>query len=240
MMNNIIKCGLIFATGVGVGFITSNLILKNHYISIMNEKIEKEAIEDSDCKGKEKGDEIDGEGGNFNQGENEHFKSSLEGTYTGSYNKTIYSYGASAITGDETEEEFLESSYIYDDHGDEEMIPDKDPHRFEETGNQEPYVITSVDFDDTCTHFDKITLYYYTFDDVLIDDHDYIIEDYEEVTGTEAIAKLEMQSSIYVRNERLESDYEVIRLEQSYYEDVLGVRKEKPHNKRELKPHEEE
>lgn len=83
-----------------------------------------------------------------------------------------------------------------------------------------PYVI-SLDqfreFDD----YDVISLTYYA-DHILADDNDEIVEDVEDVVGFESLGHFGEyeDDSVYVRNERLKVDYEIL-LDQRRYTEVI-------------------
>lgn len=107
-----------------------------------------------------------------------------------------------------------------------ELVQHKDYRKVEE-----PYVISDESFHEEMKEYDKITLYYYTVDDVVADEADEIVEDIVNVIGPrslDALFKLfsigdednEDPDVIHVRNERLEIDYEIIRMEKSYSETI--------------------
>lgn len=83
-----------------------------------------------------------------------------------------------------------------------------------------PYVIEPEqfgEFDD----YDQISLTYYA-DGVLADDNDQLVEDVVETVGPEALSHFGEfdDDSVYVRNERLRVDYEILR-DLRTYDDVL-------------------
>jgi len=88
-----------------------------------------------------------------------------------------------------------------------------------------PYIIDDQEFTNEFDHHDKISLYYYREDDVLCDEHEEVINDIEEKVGYDAIAALDMQTTVWVRNEPLCIDYEIISINKSYAELVhrIGV-----------------
>lgn len=90
-----------------------------------------------------------------------------------------------------------------------------------ETVVDEPCVISPDEFGSE-EDYECITLQYYA-DEVLADDWDEIIDDWEEVAGKEFYKKFgEYEDDIvYVRNKRLKCDYEICRNEQYYYVDVM-------------------
>jgi len=84
-----------------------------------------------------------------------------------------------------------------------------------------PYVIEADDFKDEFDQHDKQTLYYYRYDDVLSEEDESIIKDIDGTIGDDALAKLDMQTTVWVRNEPLAIDYEIIALNSSYA-DTIG------------------
>lgn len=94
-----------------------------------------------------------------------------------------------------------------------------------ETKKEKPYVIAPEEFGEE-DEYDTISLTYYS-DRVLADDDDKIVEDVEDVVGfgsLESFGEYE-DDSVYVRNDRLKCDYEIL-LDQRRYSDVIN---KKPH-----------
>ena len=75
--------------------------------------------------------------------------------------------------------------------------------------------------------FDKISITYYSLDDTLADDREAIIPDAEEVVGPEGLRFFGYKSRdpnvVHIRNERLRTDFEVVRDERLYTEVILGI-----------------
>jgi hypothetical protein len=102
---------------------------------------------------------------------------------------------------------------LFEEEVDENMINDK------------PYVISPDEFGEF-DDYDTISLTYYA-DQVLTDEDDELVEDIEETVGFEslnAFGEYE-DDSVFVRNDRLKCDYEIL-LDQRKYSDVI---KRKPH-----------
>ncbi|GHV47413.1 hypothetical protein FACS189499_04900 [Clostridia bacterium] len=94
------------------------------------------------------------------------------------------------------------------------------------TRNQKkPYVIPPEEFGEI-EGYEKIGISYYA-DQVLADENDELIEDVENVVGFESLSHFgEFEDdSVFVRNNRLKCDYEIL-LDQRKYSDVV---KRKPH-----------
>ena len=114
---------------------------------------------------------------------------------------------------------------------------DDEYHNCEDTPNNvnryevssPPYVIDIELFSEERDDHDKCTIYYYEDDDTLTDENEEIIQDVYSTVG-DALGCFGERSNdpevVYVRNERLSIDYEVIRLSKSYSETVLGIVKE--------------
>ena len=92
-----------------------------------------------------------------------------------------------------------------------------------------PYVIDIEEFSDGEVTFDKITVYYYEFDNILIEAENEAPEDIDATIGWGSLDEFGNGSVnpdiVYVRNEKLSIDYEVIRLKESYEVSVLGYDK---------------
>lgn len=71
---------------------------------------------------------------------------------------------------------------------------------------------------------DKITLTYYEKDDTLVLDQNGEVLDIEETVGNDALNRFGEyeKDTVYVRNDNLGADYEVVREHGSYSKDVLG------------------
>ena len=80
------------------------------------------------------------------------------------------------------------------------------------------YCISGDEYENDCPDYDKLVLYYYVVDDVLCDDKDEIIDDIEDYICYEALGMLSMQTTIWVRNEKLRTDFEVIPINKPYAE----------------------
>ena len=90
-----------------------------------------------------------------------------------------------------------------------------------------PYVISPDEFGEF-EEYDRISLTYYA-DQVLADENDDKIKDVDEVIGVESLTHFgEFEDdSVFVRNDRLKCDYEIL-MDSRTYSEVL---KQKPHQK---------
>lgn len=95
------------------------------------------------------------------------------------------------------------------------------------TAESKPYVISPDEFGEF-EEYDRISLTYYA-DQVLADENDDKIKDVDEVIGVESLTHFgEFEDdSVFVRNDRLKCDYEIL-MDSRTYSEVL---KQKPHQK---------
>lgn len=98
------------------------------------------------------------------------------------------------------------------------------------------YIIDTEQFSEEMPNFDKLTISFYVEDDVLVDENDEIIDDVVGIVGEQALTSFGMGSDdpdvVYVRNENLSIDYEVICIHASYSETVLGIKRGERNGKR--------
>lgn len=118
---------------------------------------------------------------------------------------------------------------VEDDEEEEEKSddPGEEPGKYFGDENAQPYVIAPEQFAEL-DGYDQISLTYYS-DHILADDDDRIMEDVEGTVGFESLTHFGEyeDDSVYVRNDRLKVDYEILRDERKY-SDVI---KKKPYLK---------
>lgn len=96
-----------------------------------------------------------------------------------------------------------------------------------EMAENKPYVISPDEFGEF-KDYDTISLTYYA-DQILVDDEGDKIEDVDDVVGMESLTHFGEyeDDSVFVRNDRLKCDYEILMDERTYSE----VQKERPHQR---------
>jgi len=107
-----------------------------------------------------------------------------------------------------------------------DMVDEKPEEVKEESMSiDKPYVITPEEFGDL-DDYEIISLTYYA-DQILADDNDVIVDDIEDVVGFDSLNSFGEyeDDSVFVRNDRLKCDYEIL-LDQRKYSDVI---KRRPH-----------
>lgn len=99
----------------------------------------------------------------------------------------------------------------------------------EDEPEEEIFTVSEEEME-TYDNFEDITLTYYAEDDILCDDEGQIIEDPEVVIG-DALTKFGVKSgypdTVYVINKRVRAIFEILMVEGSYQEIVLGMKNEK-------------
>lgn len=130
--------------------------------------------------------------------------------------------------GEETEVDVIERELedFITDAGD---VPDDDewsyddelPQRSEEV----PYIIHYDEFMGQEKEYDQVTLSYFEGDDVLADERDGTIDHPEEVIGPDNLKfghGSKDNNIVYIRNDNVELEFEVVRSRGKYVEEVLG------------------
>jgi len=83
-----------------------------------------------------------------------------------------------------------------------------------------PYEITEIEFSEEELSFDKVSLSYYQDDDVLVDENEEEIISVDDYIGTDNlnIFSKSGKNCMYVRNEKISTDYEIVRVLGSFRE----------------------
>ena len=127
---------------------------------------------------------------------------------------------------------------VEDDEEDPEYVPSNDPEyeaelekmaddyakrRSENMQKGEPYLIEPEEYAEGPEDYDHQALYYYAEDRTLCEDDDREVDDEEECVGFDYEDKLDMQTTCWVRNDKLRVLYEIHRIDDSYKKAVLGI-----------------
>jgi len=195
-MNNKITGFMIFIFGAAIGSVVTWQYTKKKYEQIAQEEIDSVKETFSKLKAKNK------------DAERAKDKPSIM-EYAAKLRKQGYINYSNTDSLSENEED----SNVFEEEVDENMINDK------------PYIISPDEFGEYYD-YDTISLTYYA-DQVLVDEDDELVEDIEGTVGFESLNAFGMyeDDSVFVRNDRLKCDYEIL-LDQRKYSDVI---KRKPH-----------
>lgn len=122
------------------------------------------------------------------------------------YKGKVNYYGYDKITVEESEDS-------------SDVDPETEFPQDDEPEEDKPYVITAGQFAREYPQFDKVTLEYYEYNGILVSEETDAIENIEETIGKDALKRIgEYEPDVvYVRNERLETDYEVCRIHSDFY-----------------------
>lgn len=92
---------------------------------------------------------------------------------------------------------------------------------------EEPYIITHDEYYAGDLEYENSTLTYYEQDDTLTDEQDKPIREIDKMIGEDHLIRFGHGSRdrniVYIRNDRLGTDFEVVKSTGSYVEEVLGM-----------------
>lgn len=98
---------------------------------------------------------------------------------------------------------------------------------FADRDKNNPYVVSYGEYIEDDEDYDNVTVTYYEGDDTLADDQEKIIPDIEGTIGRNNLGSFGLQSEdddvVYIRNERLKVQFEVVKDEREYAQAVMGV-----------------
>lgn len=190
-----------FVTGAAVGYFAANYLLKDKYEKRFQQEVSStiEAFKTNKNDEHKKDDEV-----NF---KDEKLK---------------------AISDDIVVDDIKEYAKNIGKHDYSEVKDEKPSEEREDNINHtKPYVITEEEVDAYMNY--SITQWNYYADGVLTDENNEVVEDVSTTIGKESFEHLKKtsESAIYVRNDLLELDYEILKNEMTYAE----LLEEKPYLK---------
>lgn len=233
-MNNTFKGIIIFALGAATGAFVANKLLEQKYEEILQEDIESVRAVAKRRLAKYEGTEEEEENeecttGSLNDISSLDIQPPKEPSRN-AYNQVKSSYGLSKKPLKEVVKEIEEEDESEDDESEayvEYVKPKKLSNDGKMSYHDRPYVIGYDAFSDEDVPHDKITLYYYVEDNTLCDENEEIIIDVDDIIGEDSLDSFDDidddENSIFVRNEKLHVDYEILRLNESYQQSVLGI-----------------
>lgn len=218
MNNETVKNLLIFVLGTGVGAICCYGVLKTKYEKAMAEEVESVRQElgryrrnDGVISKDENEDDV--YVGEVKTSETEDKTTALEQMqqiikdrgYDGSVNYNAYSKTPATQKKEETSNE--------SDEGEENM-----DNRNHENEAEKPFVIAPEEFGEM-DGYKTVSLTYYN-DDVLTDERGKIIKNVDAVVGVDSLATFGQyeEDSVFVRNPKHKTDYEILADERCYYD----------------------
>lgn len=95
--------------------------------------------------------------------------------------------------------------------------------RTENMKRGDPYLIEPEEYRDGPVEYEHQALYYYAKDRTLCEDDDSQVDDEEACVGFDYEDKLDMQTTCWVRNDKMRVLYEIHRIDDYYTKAVLGI-----------------
>ena len=191
-MNNTLNKIMIFSAGAAIGSVVTWKVLKTKYEQIIREEVEsvREAFEVDKTKG-ESTEELDGDLEELDNEEEIGEPSPME-----QYKSTIK--GAKYLA---EHDDLLHEEEVYNNM-------------------DKPYVISPDDYGDPDVGYDTESLDYYEGDGVLTDSFGEIVENVDELVGRDFANHFGdyEKDSVFIRNDEMEVDYEILRDYRSYSE----------------------
>lgn len=100
------------------------------------------------------------------------------------------------------------------------------PERMDEIAAGRPYLISVDEFMTSNEEYDKTTITYFEGDDTLCDEREEIVPDVEGVITADALTRFGQLSNdrniVYVRNDKISTDFEIIRDRRNWHEVIAG------------------
>lgn len=234
MKKNILIYLATFLAGAGAGFLTAKLVLEKKYAQLAEEEIssareyyatERPARHQIEAIETEVQQEPDRGAANPSGAM---ARKSIENPYEAAKRNYNLIKPVAKVEDepegepDEDEEDPEEDD---DELRDDAGMSEQDHLDITKVDRTQPYLISCDEYTDEFSHHDKVSLYYYRDDDVLCEeDNEEPIDDIEATVSYDALSTLDMQTTVWVRNEPLGIDYEIMGVRGSYSESVLGMR----------------
>lgn len=231
-MNNILKNIFIFAIGTAVGSAVTYKIVTTKYEKIVQDEIESVkrhyGKEDVNINNEDVSEESEEETENYSDDEAEEYEEISEEEFEQTrtdYRNLVKDCGYSNDVYDEYEPDDTEDTLAkYRRALREWELKQQQPKKeVVELGIKKPYVIPPEEFDEI-DDYSAETLMYYS-DGVLTDDWYNPIEDVEGMVGEDSLKTFGRyeEDSVYVRNETLKTDFEILADVRTYSEAMAEI-----------------
>lgn len=214
-----------FAGGV-LGGIGTWYGVKKHYETIANEEIESVKKYYYDCLEKAEKDNLNEELETYEtdsaEEENDQSSYKTKTDYTSYYKNNKPPLEVLKASMEFPDDDINTEDYV-EFHGEDtqevECVAEPDPKTL-----SGPTIISEEEYTSDW-RLEKVTITYYSGDETLADEDDTIIDDVDRLVSYEALKLLvdEDLDAVYVRNERVSIDYEVVLNNGRYSEIVLGL-----------------
>ena len=246
---NIVIGVVIFSAGAGLGYFIANKRLKKQYVEDLGEikqfymnKIEELGVMDSDfdpddLDEDELAEEEDEEVREYYDRVMNYSSTSTGAKVDGGKGRPIIKYNKPPLvisdwSSNPDGEGDIEEDYDDDEEDEMDLAYEAELEaRAEEYAKRKnenkdkglPYVIDYNDWEYGPEEYDRQFLYYYSEDRVLCEDDDSIVEDEEELVGFDYEDILDIQTTVWVRNDKVNTLYEIHRIDDSYASSVANI-----------------
>lgn len=93
--------------------------------------------------------------------------------------------------------------------------------------SENPYLVSVAEYHDEVSHFEKVTVTYFAGDNVIAYEDDHIMLDPDDTIGLINLSRFGVMSDdasfVYVRNEKIHTDFEIVRDEGKYSEMMARI-----------------
>lgn len=204
---------VIFAAGAAVGSAVTWYYTKKKYAQIAREEIE--SVKEVFAKNANAHSETDISQDDDEKSSQEKAEMAREKPSVAEYAKKLSKEGYTKYSTSEI--------MVDDDEEEESDDPGQEPGKYFGDPDAKPYVIPPEEFGEK-DDYDRISLSYYS-DHILADEDDQLLEDVDDVVGFDSLTHFGEyeDDSVYVRNDRLKTDYEILRDERKY-SDVIKTK----------------
>lgn len=129
----------------------------------------------------------------------------------------------------------------------EDYLPPEDDEPEEEEDDEDPpevefsfpQIIPRLEFENEKKNYEVQTLTYYTYDDTVCDENEQVISSPEDLIGDDALVCFGLGSddpnTVYICNDKRGTKYEVIKVNGSYQEQVLGITENNSYGTRKMR-----
>lgn len=221
---NIFKNLIIYGIGAATGAFIAIKMLEDHYAAIADEEIEavknmaREKIKEIEKKYEKDTEEV-----KEVIKKNEEVVNNVYKKMARDYTKpNLEEIAERAKELADEEKEYPREDDDMDDLEEEMYEKEAESDKLNERYDIDPYLITEEEFSNENLHYEKETLWYYLEDKVLCNDSEELVDDVEALIGEETLDFINDDQTIYIRNDRQGSDFEIVCVKKAYSVEVMG------------------
>lgn len=221
---NIFKNLIIYGIGAATGAFIAIKMLEDHYAAIADEEIEavknmaREKIKEIEKKYEKDTEEV-----KEVIKKNEEVVNNVYKKMARDYTKpNLEEIAERAKKIADEEKEYPREDDDMDELEEEMYEKEAESDKLNERYDVDPYLITEEEFSNENLHYEKETLWYYLEDKVLCNDSEELVDDVEALIGEDTLEFINDDQTIYIRNDRQGSDFEIVCVKKAYSVEVMG------------------